>query len=233
MENIPFYIPLVFVLTTLLAVGLFLKASHNNARVLAVILPWMALQAVLSATGFYATTDTIPPRFPLAIVPALVLILALFLTPKGKRFIDSCDPKTLTALHTVRIPVELVLFWLYGQALIPQLMTFEGRNFDILSGITAPLIVYFGYVKPKLNRSLLIGWNLICLALLLNIVTHAILAFPSPFQQLALDQPNIGVLRFPFIWLPSVVVPLVLFSHLATLRGLLSSSSQTSPHHPT
>jgi hypothetical protein len=228
MENIPFYIPLVFVLTTLIAVGLFFKASSNNVRVLAVILPWMALQAVLTAIGFYAVTDTIPPRFPLAVVPALALTIVLFSTPKGRRFIDRFDSKTLTILHVVRIPVELVLFWLYGQALIPELMTFEGRNFDIISGITAPLIFYFGYIKPKLNRSLLIGWNLICLALLFNIVIHAILSFPSPLQQLAFDQPNIGVLRFPFIWLPSVVVPIVLFSHLATLRSLLRQSPQPS-----
>jgi hypothetical protein len=228
MENMPFFIPLVFVLTTLLSLAFLFAASHNNWRILAVVLPWMAAQALLSINGFYAVTDTIPPRFPLAIVPTLFLMAFVLLSSKGKRFIDSLDPKMLTLLHVVRIPVELVLFGLYGQALIPQVMTFEGRNFDIVSGITAPLVFYFGYVKPKFNRSILIAWNLICLALLFNIVTHAILAIPSPFQQLAFDQPNVGVLRFPFIWLPSVVVPIVFFSHLVTLRGLMRKSKTPS-----
>jgi hypothetical protein len=40
-------------------------------------------------------------------------------------------------------------------------------------------------------------------------------------QQIALDQPNRGVTFFPFIWLPSVIVPIVLFCHLASLWKLV------------
>jgi hypothetical protein len=60
----------------------------------------------------------------------------------------------------------------------------------------------------------------ICLGLLINIVSNAILSAPFPFQQFAFDQPNIAVLYFPFIWLPCCVVPLVLLSHLAAIRQL-------------
>jgi hypothetical protein len=41
-------------------------------------------------------------------------------------------------------------------------------------------------------------------------------------QQFAITQPNIAVQYFPFNWLPSVVVPLVLFSHLASIQQLLN-----------
>lgn len=94
-------------------------------------------------------------------------------------------------------------------------MTFEGRNFDILSGLTAPIIFYFGFVTKQLDRKVILIWNFICLALLINIVVVAILSAPFPFQQFAFDQPNIAVLYFPFNWLPSCVVPLVLLSHLS------------------
>jgi hypothetical protein len=123
-------------------------------------------------------------------------------------------------LHTVRIPVELVLFWLSEHGVIPRLLTFEGRNFDIFSGLTAPLIYYFGFIRPKLGKGVLITWNIICLVLLVNVVTHAILSLPTPFQKFAFDRPNVAVLYFPYIWLPACVVPLVLFSHLAILRKL-------------
>jgi hypothetical protein len=48
-----------------------------------------------------------------------------------------------------------------------------------------------------------------------------------PFQQFAFDQPNIAVLYFPFIWLPSCVVPLVLLSHLAAIRQLSNYGKKT------
>jgi len=56
----------------------------------------------------------------------------------------------------------------------------------------------------------------------------------TPFQQLAFDQPNIGVTLFPFVWLPSVVVPLVLVSHIAAIRQLVvkRKSALSSTHQP-
>jgi hypothetical protein len=103
-------------------------------------------------------------------------------------------------------------------------MTFEGRNPDILSGLTAPLIYWLAFRGGKTNRPLLIIWNLIALGFLINIVTHAFLSFPFPLQQLAFDQPNRAVLYFPFVWLPTIVVPIVLFCHLSSLWQLFSGS---------
>ena len=104
-------------------------------------------------------------------------------------------------------------------------MTFEGRNFDILSGITAPIVYFLAFRKGKVNRPLLLIWNLIALALLVNVVTIAVLSFPSPFQMVGLDQPNIGVTYFPFVWLPSVVVPIVFFCHVISLWKLISTET--------
>jgi hypothetical protein len=44
----------------------------------------------------------------------------------------------------------------------------------------------------------------------------------------AFDQPNIAVLYFPFNWLPSCIVPLVLLSHLAAIRQLLYDEGERS-----
>jgi len=49
----------------------------------------------------------------------------------------------------------------------------------------------------------------------------AIPAFPSSFQMVSLDQPNVGVTYFPFVWLPAVIVPIVFFCHAASLWKLI------------
>jgi hypothetical protein len=143
------------------------------------------------------------------------------MTARGKNYIDSFDLSTLTILHTIRIPVEIVLFWLFLNKAVPELMTFEGRNFDILSGLTAPLIFYYGFVKKNMGKKPILIWNFLCLGLLINIIVIALLSAPFRFQRFAFDQPNIAVLYFPFNWLPTCIVPLVLFSHLAAIRQLL------------
>ncbi|MBS1917332.1 MAG: hypothetical protein JST87_13725 [Bacteroidetes bacterium] len=221
MADLPIYIRIVFIITTLLTIFLFYRATQNMPAVLLVLMAWITLQAVVSKSDFYTITNNFPPRFMLLVVPPLLLIIILFVTKPGRKFIDRLDIKTLTLMHTLRILVEIVLFWLFLYKTIPELMTFEGRNFDILAGLSAPFIYYFGFVKKAIGNKVLIAWNIICLLLLFNIVINAVLSAPFPFQQFAFDQPNIAILYFPFVWLPCCIVPLVLFSHLATMRQLL------------
>jgi hypothetical protein len=222
MENLPISISIFFGLTTLLTVYLFYKSTRSSKLVLVIIVMLLSLQSIIASTGFFTITDATPPRFLLLVLPSLVLIILLFIISGGRKFMDRLDIKTLTLLHVIRIPVEIVLFFLFLQKAIPGIMTFEGRNFDILSGLTAPLIFYFGFVRKSIARQWIIAWNFLCLALLINIVATAVLSAPFPFQQLAFDQPNIAIFHFPFVWLPGFIVPVVLLSHLVSLRQLLT-----------
>lgn len=227
-ENLPTYVSITFILTTFLTVGIFLYAVKRGAftatatKILGFLIPfWIIFQGTLALGGFYLQTDVKPPRIMLfGVLPAWLLIILLFIFAR-RDLIERLPLKILTALHTIRIPVELVLLWLFQAGQVPQLMTFEGRNFDIIAGITAPVIAWLAFRGGRINRPLLIGWNIMAFALLLNIVINAILSAETPFQQFAFDQPNRGILYFPFIWLPSVVVPIVFFSHLASLWQLL------------
>jgi hypothetical protein len=222
LDKLPTYISLVFILTTIVTICFFYLATKNSTTTLVILILWLIVQAVIGLSGFYTVTDTMPPRFLLLVLPPLLFIIGLFVTVKGRQYLDSLDAKFLTILHIIRIPVELVLLWLFIHKAVPKLMTFEGRNFDILSGLTAPLIYYFGFIKKQIGKKIILLWNIICLGLLINIVIIAVLSAPFPFQKFAFDQPDIAVLYFPFVWLPCCVVPLVLLSHLVTIRQLLN-----------
>ena len=165
-----------------------------------------------------------PPRFLLLVLPPVLAILFLFIAPKGRAWTETISTEQAILLHMVRLPVELVLFLLYTYKQVPQLMTFEGGNLDILSGLSAPM-TWWLYKKGKVNKTVLLTWNFICLGLLVNIVSRAVLTAPLPFQQLAFDQPNVGMLYFPFVWLPCFIVPAVLFCHLAVIRKLLTAKA--------
>ena len=229
--NLPIYIASLFALTTIATLLLFTwtirnsntEQTRNKATPICIaFILWLLLQAVLTLNNSYnLDTTSFPPKIILTgILPAIITIIIAFTTQKGRQFIDSLPLKNLTYLNIVRIPVEIVLYWLFLNKTIPELMTFEGRNFDILAGITAPIIAYFGLTKTTLSRQTILLWNFICLALLLNIVINALLSAPSPIQKFAFDQPNIAILNFPFSWLPTFIVPIVLFGHLTSIRQL-------------
>jgi len=226
-EGLPLYIPAVFFLTTLLTVWFLFSAAKQAGegttayRIFVFAFPfWMLLTGYLATTEFYRYPEAMPPRVAaFGVLPSILFIGLFFVVFRG--FIGKLPLKTLTLLHVVRIPVELVLLWLYKAGQVPVHMTFEGWNFDILSGITAVLVYFLAFRNYKINPWPLIAWNLLALGLLANIVTIAVLSFRSPMQQLAFEQPNVGVTYLPFIWLPAIVVPAVLFSHLAALFQLV------------
>lgn len=221
METLPIFIPLGFIATVLLALVLLYRASGYNRTFLLIISGWLMLQAAFTLAGFYRVFNANPPRFGLLIFPPLIAIILLFVTPKGRVFLNGLNAKALTLLHIVRIAVELVLFGLFVHHAVPRLMTFEGGNLDILSGLTALFIWYFGYVKQKISRGWLLAWNFAALALLFNIVVRAVLSLPLPFQQFGFEQPNTALVFFPYSWLPTFVVPAVLLAHLVNIRKLI------------
>jgi len=228
-EGLPFYVSAVFFITTLATIWFLVAAARPAGtdslpyKILVFSLPlWLLLTGFLASTEFYRI-DALPPRVVVfAVLPAVLFIVVYFIFFR-QSFVNRLSLEMLTLLSFLRLPVELVLHWLYQAGQVPQIMTFEGWNFDILSGISAPIIYWLAFRDGRLNRPLLIGWNIAALCLLTNIVTIAVLSFRGPMQRLAFDQPNVGVTYLPFIWLPAIVVPAVLFAHLAALWRLLLS----------
>ena len=230
--NLPTYISVTFGLTVVTTLLLFyravIQASTQETRkkgtpILLGLIGWLTIQAVLTLNGVYKLApDSGPPKIIIfGVLPVILTIFSVFATPAGRRFADSLPLVNLTWLNTIRVVVELVLYWLFIHKAVPELMTFEGRNYDILSGITAPFVAYFGLTKGKMSRQLILVWNFVCLGLLLTIIAIAFLSAPTPLQKFAFDQPNRAIGNFPFSWLPTFVVPVVLFGHLVSIRRLL------------
>jgi len=122
-------------------------------------------------------------------------------------------------LHSVRLPVEIVLFGLFTHKMIPELMTFEGRNYDIIMGLTAPIIGIL-LIRKQLGKRGLLIWNMIGLVLIFFILFNGILSAELPFQQFVFEQPNRAINFFPFILLPATIVPIVIWTHLSDIIKL-------------
>jgi len=213
-----------FLFTVLLTLFLFLNAFQQTGKptlliVFSAIGIWMLLQALIAGTGFYRNFVSLFPRMFLAVIPA-VLTVIYFGVVRNK--LNHFHLRKLTFIHLVRIPVELLLLSLFYDKEIPVEMTFEGRNFDIVAGLSAIIFSHRWFYDSKTGLKFLFIWNCVGLTLLFNIVITAILSLPTPFQVFGQAQPNLAVTYFPFVWLPAVVVPVVLFAHIISIRKILT-----------
>jgi len=218
-------LPLVafFLLTALMALFLLAKAVHGSKAALILSFAWIALQSAVALSGFYLVTNVLPPRFLLVIAPPVLLLVGFLLIPGGRRVLGGMDLKWSVLFHTIRIFVELNLYWLFLDKQVPALMTFEAGNLDILVGLTAPL-AWWAYSSGHIKRRGLLIWNCLALISVLNALVRAMLSAPFPFQKLALNQPTVAILYFPFVLLPAFIVPAAILCHLAIFKRLSEPS---------
>src|SRR5438093_66884 len=89
-------------------------------------------------------------------------------------------------------------------------------------GVSAGLLG-LALARGPVPRWLVTAWNLGGLALLVNIVTVAILSTPL-FRWFGDDKLNTWVTYPPFVWLPAVMVTAALIGHLLVFRWLASTA---------
>jgi hypothetical protein len=182
---------------------------------------WAVVATVVARSGRLINQDQISPLFIL--LPTLPIAF-WFLAMRTKRLDDGLKrlPNVWLILpHALRIGVEWVLAELYWDKVIPFQMTFEGYNFDVLSGIGALVLGLLLVLKPNQVTPKIIKWyNYIGLTLLVTIVMIAVLSAPLPIRQFMNAPANTMVAFFPMILLPTIIVPMAAVLHLLSLRKL-------------
>ena len=180
----------------------------------------VAVLTFLAVWGFFSVAQSVPPRgfvlFLLILSSALVLVV---LRINGSlAILKQLPPQYLIFVQSYRILIELILIMLYNEHLIPRELTLEGRNFDILIGLTAPVVGFLLAKKPEVTRTTAMIWNVVGILSLLNIAFIAAFSVPSPFRVFA---TNYLPTYFPGILIPTVMVPFALCFHILSLKQLL------------
>lgn len=220
----------LFLLTTALGVviiALGLRAAYEGrARLVAwgLLALWLALTGAVAALGLLAPApDKPPPNMVLALTGAITMG-ALALTAPGKRMIGRIGGHWIVGMQAFRVPVEIFLWAGSAAGLVPVLMSWHGRNFDVISGVLG-LVLGLWMARRAVPRPVLVAYHLLGLALVFNVAGHAIAATPGPLQQIhGAENEPIFVTTFPYVWLPALLVPLAIAGHIVGLRQLAQGS---------
>jgi hypothetical protein len=179
---------------------------------------WMSLTWVVAASGAFRQWDRMPPPFALLVLAIVLLGGRLAFSGLGRQIATHVPLWALVGIQAFRLPLELAMHALADRGIMPAQMSYSGLNFDIVTGATA-IIVAALVAAGRAGRWLVIGWNLLGLALLINVVTVAILSTPR-FAYFGQDRLNVFVTYPPFVWLPAVMVLAAFAGHLLIFRAL-------------
>jgi hypothetical protein len=197
------------------------------ARALLGIGAYFAFSGALAATGLLAYSGKGPPPV-LAMMAVLTVTTVLVATgPAGARVAEAFPLSALVGVQAFRLPLELVMWKAAADGTMPLQMSFEGRNFDVLTGASA-LVLAVVLHRKKISDSWVLAWNVLGAVLLFNIVAVAVASLPW-FHAFGPDNVNEWVLHFPFVWLPAVLVQTALFGHIVVFRKLRLGAERIRP----
>ena len=88
------------------------------------------------------------------------------------------------------------------------MLTFHGANFDILIGLSAPVVAVL-YARHAIDARAALIWNLVGIASLANVVVRNVLMSPA-IHLISTEVPNSAIGSFPYSFIPTLIVPLAL-----------------------
>jgi hypothetical protein len=191
---------------------------------------WLAVTAAVSASGVLAAPD-LPPRALLFMAGCNLAAVVFACSRAGTRLVVGLPVAALVGFHAFRLPLELVLHRWWAEGVVPVQMTYVGRNFDIVTGILALAI---GLVLWRRGPSRPLVWlfNLVGLALLVNVATIAVLSSPVPFRAFTNEPVLLLVFHAPYAWIVPMCVAPALAGHVLIFRWLWRTRRGRAPRQP-
>ena len=188
---------------------------------------WMVATWIAASSGVLRQWDATPPPLAFVVLGVAAIAAVIAFSSYGDRLTMGLPVAVLIAIQGFRLPLEMAMHEMYERGVMPVQMSYSGRNFDILTGISAFVVAWL-VARGIGGRWLVIVWNLLGLALLVNIVTIAILSTPL-FRYFGEDRLNVWVTYPPFVWLPAVMVLAALAGHLLIFRA--AAALEPPPRH--
>jgi hypothetical protein len=178
---------------------------------------WMGATDAAARSGIFRRWDVVPPPWGLLVLSIVGIGIVVAFGPVGRRLLV-LPLWVLVAAQAFRVPLELAMHSAYERGIMPIQMSYSGRNFDIVTGLSA-IVVAVLLVTSWAGRRIALIWNLLGMALLVNVVTVAILSTPL-FAYFGDQRLNTWVTYPVFVWLPCVMVLAALIGHLLIFRRL-------------
>lgn len=181
---------------------------------------WLVLIAVVAGTGHLQNYTALPPRILVAVIPPALAISYISVSERVNSLLKVIPPSWLITVQSFRIIMEIFLLLMFLNGAMPKQLTFEGRNFDIITGISAPIFSYLYFYKGSVQKIVILLWNAAGLLLVTNVLLIDIFSVPGPLRKFMNEPSNIIITFYPYVWIPAFIVPFAYLMHILSIKQL-------------
>ena len=168
---------------------------------------WLAGSVAIGAAGLLARSPVPPPAIAGALT--LLVLLIVWLVPAVAQHVRAINPRNIVAFHIIRLLAGINFIILARRGVLPDNFALAAGWGDIAVGATAILVCWWCFpLRTAAQRRTLLLWNAFGLVDIVGVLANGARIF---IRDPALAEP---FTRLPLATLPTLVVPIVIASHV-------------------
>lgn len=211
-----------FIFLTIAIMGFYIWGITKTnpkflGKMVSILVIWNSVTSLIVLSGLIEKSF-----IPYGIILFLMINISAFvfaLRPIGQS-LQNLPVWILILFQGFRFPLELIMHSWSETQTMPSTMSWNGQNFDILTGLFALLALV-----PILRNSKLFHWafNIFGIAMLMNVFRVVLMSSPLPFAW-PLENPVQLIAHFPYHMIATVCVWSALIGHILLTKKLLTKT---------
>jgi len=212
----------LFLLTSFVFFAHKATDKKKSAFIVAILLLLWHLFIFLISQTDLLMNYSLPPRLVVFfILPSFVFTGVLFYIHRKNKWIYRIPEHWIIFLQSFRIFVEVLLYYTAFEGILNPEVTIQGYNYDMIFGITAPIVGYSVVKNKKVGKEIAFYWNFIGLLVLTSIIGLFFISLYNP-EVFGSKEPLISLtaMEFPYVLVASFMMPSAVFLHIWSLMQL-------------
>jgi len=185
------------------------------------LLLWQCYIFGLGQTDLLSSLD-LPPRFAIFLIAPAFIFTAIFIyTNRNNSWLDCIPQSWLIYFQSFRILVETLFVLSIAEGVLHPNVTIEGYNFDMIMGVTAPIIAFLAFEMRILSKKNVILWNYIGLAVLASVIfVFTTTVFFPQFYGSSENLMSVTFTSYPYTLVTGFLMPVAVFIHVLSIVQL-------------
>jgi len=185
------------------------------------LLLWQIYIYIVASTGILQDFN-FPPKFVLFLVLPAFIFTGIFIgLNRKKNWITQIPEQWLIYFQSFRIIVETLFVFSVTEGVLHNNVTIEGYNYDMIMGLSAPIIAYLVFNANWLPRRALLLWNYLGLVVLASVifVFTSTIFLPEIYGETTNLMPKeFGA--YPYVTVAGFLMPVAVFMHILSIVQL-------------
>lgn len=200
------------------------KAKRKKTLLVLFLLLWQAYIFALGQTDILNTME-LPPRFVIFLILPAFLFAGIFIYKnRNSAWLQKIPQSWLVYVQGFRIVVETLFVFTVAEGILHRNVTIEGYNYDMILGISAPIVAFFAFGKKVISKKMVIAWNYLGLIVLVSVIfVFLTTTFIPEFYGSTSNLMPMEFTNYPYTLVPGFLMPVAVFIHVLSIVQLTKS----------